>query len=141
MSRPKNPARSPGGFRSLRARIHSMKSATSVFRHIQIGKRSNGLSLERSVARLRTYRSTAAEFQQLLLAPFRSNRDDEAATERELLLQRRRNIGPASRHQNGIEWCGFWPTQGAVVNPELDIVIVQAGEAPSRGFAERGIAL
>src|SRR5205085_11174264 len=58
-------------------------------------------------------RAFVSDFQQLLLALFRSNRDDEAATDRELLLQSRRHIGPASRHKNGIEWCGLWPTQGA----------------------------
>src|SRR5436190_313563 len=42
--------------------------------------------------------ASAADFQQLLFALFRSNRDDEAATDRELLLQSRRHIGPASRH-------------------------------------------
>ena len=70
-----------------------------------------------------------------------AHRDDQAAADRELILQSGRHLGSACRHQNGIERRRFRPSHCAVADPQLDVVIAEFPEPAARRLGERGMTL
>src|SRR6185312_3851037 len=62
---------------------------------------------------------------QRLMKATMADRDDEAAANGKLLLERLRHLGAACGDENGIEGLGIGPSLGAIARPQLDVVISQ----------------
>ncbi|MGY4339880.1 hypothetical protein ACVWW3_004786 [Bradyrhizobium sp. LM2.9] len=75
------------------------------------------------------------ELYQSLIALFLAYRNHQTATDCELLFQRRRHLGSASRDHDCIERRGLWPTARAIADAQFDIVITELLQPLLGGFA------
>jgi hypothetical protein len=85
--------------------------------------------------------ASSSELQQGLLALARTDRDDEATANRQLLLQRLGNLGPPGRNDDGVERGEFDPSPGAIARAHEDILVAEAIETIACRRCERGMTL
>src|SRR3954452_13082394 len=78
----------------------------------------------------------AGDLEQGLPPRLLADRDDEASANGQLLPEGWRDLGPASRHKNGIERPGFGPAFCPVADSQVDVVIAQAPEPLTGRLAE-----
>lgn len=83
----------------------------------------------------------ASHADQLLRPALHAHRDHETATDRKLVEQGLRHLGPAGGHHDRIKRGALPPTEGPVAGHDLDVVVPELGHAPSRSLGERPVAL
>ena len=97
------------------------------------GDKAVGLLLE-------ALRIGPADARQHLVGPL-THRNDEPSSDRQLLLERGRHDGPASRNQDGVEGRSIRPALRAVTFDDLDIAIAEVGDALARLLHQHLVAL
>ena len=122
--------------RRARARGGPVRPALPADERHEADVRERHLTVERArLARL------VREAHQDLRRRVRSDGNDESPSDGELREQRRRGLGPARGHDDGIERCLLRPADGAVAVGDDDVREAEPGQPPARRICEGGDAL